>query len=96
MSALITIADFQQWIQDQIEEVRQHLGDNIINIRYSFGTNWNGYPAIYFRILLPNAVADGDDRLGNITRRVRDELADRWNLVESERTPYFNFRSQSD
>jgi hypothetical protein len=96
MSALLTTADLHHWIQDQIKEVEQKLGDDIIHIRYSFGTNWNGYPAIYFRTLLPDAVADNDDRLGDVGRRVRRELAERWNLLDWDRTPYFNFRSQSE
>ena len=96
MTVLTTTADLHQWIQSQIAEVQQHFGNDVIHIRYNFGTNWMDLPSIDFRILLPDVVANDDDRLGDVTRRVRDELADRWNLVESDYAPYFNFRSQSE
>jgi hypothetical protein len=88
-------SDNQQEIQNKVEEVKQRFGGDIVAIRYDLDTDWVGDPAIHFRILLPDAVANNDDRLGDVTERVRNELVDELSLPESGRFPYFNFRSQS-
>jgi len=86
----------RKWIENQIEEVKQHFGNDIVKIRYDLDTDWVGDPAIHFRILLPDTVADDDDRLGDVTGRVMDELVEKLGLPEADRYPYFNFRSQSE
>ncbi len=86
----------QKWIQSQIDEVKQHFGEDVIKIRYDLGTDWAGDPAIYFRILIPDAVADDDDRLSNVGSRIRRELIDKLALPDSDRFPYFKLRSQSE
>jgi hypothetical protein len=89
-------SDNQQEIQNKVEEVKQRFGGDIVAIRYDLDTDWVGDPAVHFRILLPDAVANNRQRLTDVARRVRDGLVDKLGFAESERTPYFSFRSQSE
>ena len=95
MPVSATTPDNQQEIK-KVEEAKQRFGGDVVAIRYDLDTDWVGDPAIHFRILLPDVVANDDDRLGDVGRRVRDELVDELSLPESGRFPYFNFRSQSE
>jgi hypothetical protein len=96
MSISAATPNDQKWIQKQIDEVKQQFGEDIVKIWYDLGADWVGDPAIHFRILLPDAVANDDDRLGDVGRRVRDELVDKLGLPKADRFPYFTFRSQSE
>ncbi len=89
-----TLSD--QEMQRKVEEIRQSFGGDVATIRYSPGINWIGDPALYFRILLPDSVANNRGRLADVTERVRDELFDQLGLAMRERASYFNFRSQSE
>ena len=89
-------SDNQQEIQNKVEEVKQRFGGDIVAIRYDIDTDWLGDPAVHFRILLPDAVGNNRQRLADVTRRVIRELVDELGFAESERTPYFNFRGQSE
>ncbi len=96
MSISFTTSINQREMQSKIEEIKQRFGGDVITIRHSPGTNWMGDPAIYFRILLADAVANNRDRLADVTGRVRWELFEELNLAELDPTSYFNFRSQSE
>jgi hypothetical protein len=96
MSISAIASNNQQEIQNKVEEVKQRFRGDVVAIRYDIDTDWVGDPAVHFRILLPDAVANNRQWLADVTRRVRDELVDELGFAESERTPYFNFRSQSE
>jgi hypothetical protein len=45
----------------------------IVRIRYSFGEDWDGYTAIFFRIVLFDDAAT-DDKLGDVTGCIGNEV----------------------
>ena len=67
----------------------------VVGIRFSISHDWNGDPAIFFRILLSDA-ASWQWTLADITGRVAGELFDLLQLSESEYTPYFYFRGKAE
>lgn len=83
--------EFEQTVQRIETEFR---GD-VLKIRYSFRHDWDGEPAIFFRIVLSDA-ASREDKLANITGIVGGKLFDELGLARSEYTPYFNFRSKAE
>ncbi len=80
------------------QNVQQAFGKfpgEVVRVRYSFGEDWSGDPAIYFRIVLSDEASE-DDRLADVTQRIRRELVDDLGLDASDYFPYFNFRSKSE
>ncbi len=67
----------------------------VVGIRFSISHDWNGDPAIFFRILLSDA-ASRQGTLADITGRVAGELFDLPQISESEYTPYFYFRGKAE
>jgi len=88
------LQDFAQ----RVEEVARKFPTEVIRIRHSFSRDWDGDPAIYFRILFTD---DAVKRypLGELTRRIQDALVKDLALYTSEYSlyiPYFNFRTRSE
>ncbi len=84
-----------QTLDGQVRETAQEFPGEVVGIRYSISYDWNGDPAIFFRVLLTDD-ASRIEALANITGRVREKLFYNLHLRESELTPYFNFRSKSE
>lgn len=79
-----------------VKAAEEKFAPDIIRIRYHRGFDWNGGPAIFFRILLSDS-ASHRENLGDITERVRRELSDEFfRLGESDYFPYTTFRSKSE
>ena len=87
--------ELQENFDQQVREIAKEFPDEVVAIRYSPSYDWNGDPAIYFRVLLSdNASQRGV--LREVIARVQEELFDRLQLRRSEYTPYFYFRSKSE
>ena len=81
--------------QEQIDRVVQDLAPNVVRIRFHTGQDWSEHPAMYFRIVLSDE-ASRPERLAAVVGNVRSRLFDSLGLSESERIPYFRFRSQGE
>jgi hypothetical protein len=79
-----------------VAEIERQLDPHVVRIRYSLGDDWSGEPAVFFRIVLPDA-ATRRDLLLESANRVSDaierqiEPMEEWGVL-----PYFSFRSQSE
>ena len=88
--------------QEQLKDFKQKVNQtamkfpaDVVRIRHSFSDDWDGDPAIFFRILLTDD-AHRRTRLADLTDRVGRELINDLGLAESEYTPYFYYRSKSE
>jgi hypothetical protein len=81
--------------EEIVQQTAKKFPADVVRIRHSFGEDWSGDPAIYFRIVLSDE-ASRRERLADTTRRIRSELTDDLLLDESEYIPYFDFRSRAE
>jgi hypothetical protein len=75
--------------------VERSLHPDVVRIRWSFGDDWSGDPAIFFRVVLSDAASRRDNPArftGDIGNRIFEDL----HLAELDYVPYFNFRSESE
>ena len=85
-------------LEQNVREAAKKFPGEVAWVRYSFGEDWSGDPAIYFRIVLTDEASSGD-RLREVADRVENALFDDLRLSEpeySEYNAYFNFRSKSE
>ena len=82
-------------LDQKVQETAMKFPGEVVRIRYSTGHDWNGDPAIFFRVLLSDA-ASRPATLADVTGRVGSELFDHLQLAESDYTPYFYFRSKTE
>ena len=83
--------DFAQ----RVEEVAKKFPGEVVRIRHSFGRDWDGDPAIYFKILFSDEALMRHP-LTALTNGVRNALIEDLALYGSEYSfyiPYFNFRT---
>jgi len=88
------LKDFAQ----RVEEVAKKFRDEVVRIRHSFSRDWDGDPAIYFRIVLTDEAVKRHP-LTELTHRVEDALIKDLALFASEYSayiPYFDFRTRSE
>jgi len=79
-----------------VKATEEKFAPDVVRIRYHTGFDWNGDPAIFFRILLSDA-ASVPENLGKVIRPVQRELFDEFlRLGESDYFPYTTFRSKSE
>jgi hypothetical protein len=88
------LKDFAQ----RVEEVAKKFPAEVVRIRHSFSRDWDGDPAIYFRIIFTD---DAVKRypLSELTHRIEDALIKDLALYTSEYSvyiPYFDFRTRSE
>src|SRR6202161_4043426 len=82
----------------KVEEVANKFPNEVVRIRHSFSRDWDGDPAIYFRIVVTDE-ARRTIPLGELTGRIRDALTKDLALYESEYSvyiPYFNYRTNAE
>ena len=81
--------------QEQVDQIARDLAPDVVRIRCQVGKDWSEHPAIYFRIVLSDE-ASRPERLADVTGTVSARLFDSLALSESDRIPYFRFRSQGE
>src|ERR1700684_3347327 len=88
------LKDFAQ----RVEEVAKKFPGEVVRIRHSFSRDWDGDPAINFRIVLTDKVRR-DHRLSELADVIGGTLIRDLALYESEYSayiPYFYYRSKSE
>jgi hypothetical protein len=88
------LKDFAQ----KVEDVAKKFPGEVVRIRHSFSRDWDGDPAIYFKIVFTDE-AISRYPLTELTHRIRDALKKDLALYESEYSvyiPYFNFRTKAE
>jgi hypothetical protein len=86
----------QSQFESAVKEVEGAFRPEIVRVRYDFGDDSTGEPAVFFRILLSDT-ASRRDRLRGIASRIetaiyrRVEPLEQWGVL-----PYFTYRSQSE
>jgi hypothetical protein len=88
------LKDFAQ----RVEEVAKKFPAEVVRIRHSFSRDWDGDPAIYFRIVVTDE-ARRTVPLGELTSKIRDALIKDLAFFESEYSvyiPYFEFRTKAE
>jgi hypothetical protein len=87
------LKDFAQ----RVDEVARKFPDEVIRIRHSFSRDWDGDPAIYFRVLLTDN-ARRHNRLSELTERIGNVLVKDLALYEqhAEYIPYFSYRTKTE
>jgi hypothetical protein len=69
---------------------------DVAHVRYDFGNDWSGDPAVYFRIVLSDEAA-GEGKRRKVARRIEENLIEElgfysvWPII-----PYFSYRSASE
>jgi hypothetical protein len=81
--------------QEQVDQIAQELAPDVVRIRCREDLDWYGDPALRFRVILSDE-ASQRPRLAEVARKVRTAVSDRLRLSESDRIPFFRFRSQSE
>jgi hypothetical protein len=82
-------------IQSAIRAVEKEFSPQVVRIVHSFGEDHAGFPAIYFRILVCDAVAPVA-HLQGLARRLSVALMNRARTHENGLNAYFNYRSVSE
>jgi hypothetical protein len=88
------LKDFAQ----RVDEVAKKFPDEVVRIRHSFSRDWDGDPAIYFRIVVTDE-ARRSIPLSELTGKIEDALIKDLALFTSEYTvyiPYFEFRTKAE
>ena len=88
------LKDFAQ----RVDEVAKKFPTEVVRIRHSFSRDWDGDPAIYFRIVVTDEAVKRQT-LSSLTQRIEDALIKDLALYQSEYSlyiPYFNFRTRSE
>ena len=81
--------------QEQVDQIAKDLAPDVVRIRIRLGEDWTEHPAIYLRVILSDE-ACRPGRLSEVVRTVRGKFDDSFGLWESDRIPYFKFRSLSE
>jgi hypothetical protein len=82
----------------KVDEVAKKFPDEVVRIRHSFSRDWDGDPAINFRIVLTDKVRQ-DYRLSELSDLIGGALIKDLALYESEYStyiPYFYYRGKSE
>jgi hypothetical protein len=82
----------------RVDEVARKFPDEVVRIRHSFSRDWDGDPAIYFRIVLTDE-ALRRRRLTEMTGAIKSALMKDLAFYQSEYAmyiPYFNFRTEAE
>jgi hypothetical protein len=88
------LKDFAQ----RVDEVAKKFPAEVVRIRHSFSRDWDGDPAIYFRIVLTDEAVRRQP-LTELTHGIRNALIKDLALYESEYSlyiPYISYRTVSE
>ena len=86
----------QTSLDEEIASAIGKLGKDVVRVRYSFGEDSTGDPAVYYKVTLRDS-ASRDKKIGPVSFRIMRILDEDLHLIEEwGLLAYFNFRSQSD
>jgi hypothetical protein len=72
------------------------LGPQVLSVTPTLGTDWSGVPAVFFLVVLADAVSRGDQLLNATNLASTALIAHLQPLEQWDVIPYFNYRSQSE
>ena len=75
----------QEQIAKSVTKAAQQLAPDVVHIRYSFGEDWSGAGAIFFRVVLSDQ-ASRRDHLRVIARKVSNTVNSSIALLRERRT----------
>jgi hypothetical protein len=87
----------QRQFMDDIKRAAQSLAPEVVDIIPTLGNDWTGEPAVFFTVILSDAVARMPDQLLKVTNRVSDFMVqqvaplEEWGVL-----PYFTFRTHAE
>jgi len=84
-----------QKFEDDLRQIEAQLRPQVVRIRYSFGSDWSGDPAVFFRVVLSDDVSKSED-LAELTGQIGWKVFGDLKFAEMDVIPYFNFRSNSE
>lgn len=82
-------------ISKDVAATAKALAPDVVRVRHEIASDWSGDPAIFFRVTLTDRAAS-EERLAEVTRKVRTRFRDRISFDEMGLLPYFSFRSASE
>jgi hypothetical protein len=87
----------KETFRQKVDEVAKKFPAEVVRIRHSFSHDWDGDPAIYFRIVVTDA-ARREYRLSELTERIGNVLVKDLALYQeySEYIPYFSYRTKTE
>jgi hypothetical protein len=88
------LKDFAQ----RVEDVAKKFPDEVVRIRHTFSRDWDGDPAIYFRIVITMEALQLHP-LSELTGMIENALIEDLELFTSEYSayiPYFEFRTKAE
>jgi hypothetical protein len=88
-------ASRRQEVEAVIDEVLERMGPDVVYIRYNFGEDWTGGPAVFFRVVLSDE-ASRRENLHRVAQRVSTMIETRMDTLEPDVFAFFNFRSVSE
>ncbi|MGA3026579.1 MAG: hypothetical protein ABSF98_17590 [Bryobacteraceae bacterium] len=81
---------------EAVARATKHLGQQVLSVTPTLGSNWNGEPAVFFLVVLSDE-ASRRDQLRNVTHQTSRRIIEQVQPLEQwEVLPYFNFRSASE
>jgi hypothetical protein len=86
----------QAQLSTAVDRAVLKLGDQVVRVRHSIGSDTSGEPAIFFRIILPDSAVQ-EATLADVTGRIATTLFEELRPYENwGLTPYFRFRGDSE
>ena len=78
-----------------VSGVSESLKPQLADITYTLGSDWAGDPAIFFHVVIPDALAEHDPRLRKSRHLIFDiedalQPVGKWGVM-----PYFSFSTES-
>jgi len=83
-------------VEEALRRAEEALRPDVVHIRYDFGEDWTGAPAIYFRVLLTDESAANVEDLGKLAFRVIYRIEEEVKPDLYDLRFHVNFRSQSE
>ncbi len=82
---------------ERVEEVAKKFPEDVVRIRHSFSRDWDGDPAIYFRVVLTDKTRR-DHLLSELTGLIGNALVKDLALNQEypDYIPYFYYRAKSE
>lgn len=87
----------QHEFMDDIKRAAQSLAPEVVDIIPALGDDWSGEPAVFFTVILSDAVSGRPDQLLNVTRHASNYIVqqvaplEEWGVL-----PYFTFRTRAE
>ena len=81
--------------QDQVDRVAEFLAPDVIRVRLDITTDWAGFPAMYFRVIVADESSSGD-QFYEVARQVEARFNQEMEPIFLEYLPIFKYRSKSE